>query len=246
MSAGQVLFVAGAHTEIGKTHVACALLQAARDSGRSVDVLKPVVSGFDPVAWADSDPGRLLAAAGRLLTLVNLDTISPWRLAAPLAPPMAAEAEGRALPFEAILTACLDRVRDSCADLLVVEGVGGLMSPIADGATGLDLLLALPGEVVLVGGGYLGAVSHTLTALEVLRARGRPPRAIIVSEDASAAAPDFLGSVALARKFVGETPLLGAARGLSDDWAGAVLDVALGPVNSTTHEAPPCGDAALP
>ena len=64
----RTLFVAGAHTEIGKTFVAAALLRAARASGLIVEVLKPVVSGFDAADWAESDPGRLLAASGSPLT----------------------------------------------------------------------------------------------------------------------------------------------------------------------------------
>ena len=86
----RVLFVAGSHTEIGKTHVACALIQAALDEGWRVDALKPVVSGFDPDDWADSDPGRLLAALGRGLSGEALEMLSPWRYRAPLAPPTAA------------------------------------------------------------------------------------------------------------------------------------------------------------
>ena len=58
------IFVSGAHTDVGKTHVACALIRAARAEGLTVEALKPVVSGFSPADWADSDPGRLLAALG--------------------------------------------------------------------------------------------------------------------------------------------------------------------------------------
>ena len=65
------------------------------------------------------------------------------------------------------------------ADLAIVEGVGGLMSPIAEDVTGLELMVALGLPVVLVGGSYLGAISHTLTALEVRRgvAKGASTRA---------------------------------------------------------------------
>lgn len=223
MSARRVLFIAGAHTEIGKTHVGCGLLRAARDQGWSVDVFKPVVSGFDPAAWSDSDPGRLLAAAGLDLSDANLDAVSPWRFAAPLAPPMAAEAEGRALPFAPVVDACRARIDASAADLLLVEGVGGLMSPIADGATCLDLLQTLPCRHILVGGSYLGAVSHTLTAFEVMRLRGAPPAAVIISEDADAAAPDFHRTVALTEAFVGGAAVIPVSRSSGRRWTGAIL-----------------------
>lgn len=216
------LFVAGAHTEIGKTHVACALIRAAREAGLSTDAFKPVVSDIDPATLADSDPGRLLAALGRPLTEDTLAAISPWRFAAPLAPPMAAALEGRALPLAPLVEACRAWLAAATADLALVEGVGGLMSPIADHATCLDLIAALDAPALLVGGAYLGAISHTLTALEVLRSRGRAPLAIVVSEDAAPDAPDFAKSVTLVAEHAGPTPVIAATR-RGEAWAGDLL-----------------------
>jgi dethiobiotin synthetase len=221
----QVLFVAGAHTEIGKTHAACGLLRAAQDEGRRVEALKPVVSGFDPAGWDDSDPGRLLAAMGRPRTAAALDAISPWRFAAPLAPPMAAEDEGRPLDLGPVADFCLERIARAPADLMIVEGVGGLMSPLTAGATSLDLLLRLACPSVLVSGSYLGAVSHTLTALEVMRSRGAPPAAILMSEDAAPDAPDFHRSLAMVLAHAGATPVIPMSRGPGYGWAGLALKV---------------------
>jgi dethiobiotin synthetase len=215
----RVVFVAGAHTEIGKTHAACGLLRAAREVGWSADALKPVVSGFDALDWNESDPGRLLAAMGRDRSLPELDRLSPWRLAAPLAPPMAAKLESRALPIGPVIEFCRGRIETSPAELMVVEGVGGLMSPIADGATSLDLLEALDASSVLVGGAYLGAVSHTLTALEVMRARGRAPAALLISQDAASDAPDFAGTVSLAAAHAGPVPVIPIPRRGDPAWA---------------------------
>jgi dethiobiotin synthetase len=218
------LFVAGAHTEIGKTHVACALIRAARAAGLSVDAFKPVVSGIDPATLAESDPGRLLAALGRPLTAKSLAAISPWRFAAPLAPPMAAALESRPLPLAPLAEACQAWLAASSADLTLIEGVGGLMSPIADHATCLDLLAGIDAPTLLVGGAYLGAISHTLTALEVMRSRGRAPLAVVVSEDAGPDAPDFAQSVALVAEHAGPTPVL-AARRRDEAWAGELLSL---------------------
>jgi dethiobiotin synthetase len=217
------LFVAGAHTEIGKTHVACALVGAARVQGLSADAFKPVVSGIEPAALAESDPGRLLAALGRPLTPATLDAISPWRFSAPLAPPMAAALEGRPLPLAPLAEACRAWLAASRADLAIVEGVGGLMSPIAEHATCLDLLLALEAPVLLVGGAYLGAISHTLTALEVLKNRGRTPLAVVVSEDAAPEAPDFAQTLALVAEHAAGVPVVAAARGGAQSWAVDLL-----------------------
>jgi dethiobiotin synthetase len=217
------VFIAGSHTDIGKTHVACALIRAARAQGLTVDALKPVASGFDADDWTDSDPGRLLAALGRPLTLSELDAITPWRFAAALAPPMAASREGRSLPLDPLVEVCAARLSASRADLVVVEGVGGLMSPLAEQATSLDLLTALGLPALLVGGGYLGAISHTLTALEVLRARGLPLSAVVVSQDADPEAPDFAEALALTAAHAAPTPVLPAPRTGGGDWAQALL-----------------------
>ena len=217
------VFIAGSHTDIGKTHVACGLIAAARAAGLTTDAVKPIASGFDAADWARSDPGRLLAALGRPLTPAMLDAIIPWRFAAPLAPPMAAHQGGRTLPFAPVAQFCATRLATSDADLFVVEGIGGVMSPLADAATCLDLQLALGIGALLVGGSYLGAMSHTLTALEVLRARGQAVVAIVVSQDAKPDAPDFAASVAMLGAHAGTTPVLAAARDGDTAWATQAL-----------------------
>lgn len=220
---GRRVFIAGGHTDVGKTFVACALARAARAAGLSVDALKPIASGFDPGDWAESDPGRLLDALGRPRTTEDLHRITPWRFAAPLAPPSAAALEGQALPLPPVVDLCQSRLAQTAADLFIVEGAGGLMSPLADGATGLDLMLALDLPVVLVGGSYLGAISHTLTALEVLRTRRQAVAAIVVSQDAQPDAPDFADTLALIASHAGGTPVLGARRDGSVAWVEQAL-----------------------
>jgi dethiobiotin synthetase len=216
----RAVFIAGAHTDIGKTHVACALLAAARNSSLAVEPLKPVMSGFDPGDWAASDAGRLLTAAGAPLTDATLAAISPWRYAAPLAPPMAARLEGRTLALDDMARFCADRIAASPADLVLVEGVGGLMSPIAEAATGLDLMLALRLPTVLVGGSYLGGLSHTLTALETLRGRALPVSAIVLSQSGDPEAPDLEASARLLAEHAPGVPLIVAPReGPQDRWS---------------------------
>src|SRR5690606_6777257 len=68
---------------------------------------------------------------------------------------------------------------------LVIEGAGGVMSPLTDDKTVLDLIAALGGPTILVTGTYLGAISHTLTALEALRRRDVVLPCVIVNESAA-------------------------------------------------------------
>jgi len=218
------VFVAGAHTDVGKTFVACGLIRAARGAGLAVDAVKPVASGFDPDNWADSDPGRLLEALGVALTDDALAGITPWRFAAPLAPPMAARLEGRSLALPAIADFCLARAAASRADLFAVEGVGGVMSPIAEGATGLQLMTALHYPVVLVGGSYLGSISHTLTALEILRSRGLNIVGLVISQSRCPGSPDFVETVSEVRAFAGGRMVLDAPLDDLADWPRRLCD----------------------
>lgn len=216
------IFVAGAHTDVGKTYVGCAILRAARAAGRTVDAFKPVVSGIDLADWGDSDPGRLLSALGRRLDQGALDDIAPLRFAAPLSPPMAAALEGRSLALADLVTPCARRVAESAADLLLVEGAGGVMSPMAEDGLCLDLMAALQLPVVLVGGSYLGSISHTLTALEVTRSRGIAVSAVVLSESGGADLPDFEQTVAAVARF-GGVETLAVRRGQDDGWAQRLL-----------------------
>jgi dethiobiotin synthetase len=204
------VFVAGAGTDIGKTYVACALIRALKARGLTVDALKPVASGFDPERPAESDPVRLLEALGRAPTPEALDAICPLRFAAPLAPPSAARREGRTLGFEAVLEPCRARIARADVDVLLIEGAGGVMSPIAEGASNLDLITALGVPVLLVGGSYLGAMSHSLTALEVLKARGCKTRSLVVSE--SAGGVDLMETACELSRFAGAVPVIALPR----------------------------------
>ena len=216
------LFIAGAHTDVGKTWVACAILRAARAKGLSVAALKPVVSGIDENDWSGSDPGRLLAAMGKPLTRAELDAIAPLRFAAPLSPPMAARLEGRELLGRELADFCQAGLAASDAELMLVEGAGGVMSPMAEDATCLDLMLALGLPSVVVGGTYLGAISHTLTAIETLRGRGIAIEAVVISQSGEPDAPDFAQSVESVARFAGGPPVIAAARG-DETWAAALV-----------------------
>lgn len=219
----RAVFIAGSHTDVGKTWAACAILKAARDKGWSVEALKPVVTGYLPsVATDTSDPGRLLSALGRDLSAQALAAMSPLRFEAALSPPMAARLEGVTLTLADLLAVCRPVLAAQTADLLLVEGAGGVMSPMAEDATGLDLQLALGLPTILVGGSYLGGVSHTLTALEVLRARGLAVLGVVVSQSADPDAPDFRQTVAAIARFAGDVPVLAAPRD-DESWASALL-----------------------
>jgi dethiobiotin synthetase len=173
---GQCFFITSTGTGIGKTLVTAALTYQLRAAGRSVSALKPVISGY-----VENDMGSDTA---QLLQSLGLAAISPWRYTAALAPNMAAKLEGKEIDFAALVDFC-DMPRTS--DITLIEGAGGVMSPLTDTHTMLDWIAALDCAAIVVAGTELGAISHTLAACEVLRARGIPLRAVVVSESADGA-----------------------------------------------------------
>lgn len=182
------IFITGTGTDVGKTHVAARLIGHFLRMGRGVTALKPVVSGFDPARSDHSDPAVLLRALGLPATMENIARISPWRFRAPVSPDQAARREGRRIDVDQVIGFCRSALAQ-CEDILLIEGVGGIMVPLDGNRTVLDVMTALRLPLVLVTGSYLGTLSHTLTALEVLSQRAMTVSAVIVSETAGASVP---------------------------------------------------------
>jgi dethiobiotin synthetase len=175
------VFITSTGTDIGKTFVARGLIRHLRHRGRTVDALKPVVSGFLPREVETSDVGLLLSALGRPATLTEIERISPWRFMAPLSPDIAAEREGRRIDFGSLVDFSRNAI-ESTTDVLIIEGIGGVMVPLDERHTVLDWMAALARPIVLVAGNYLGTISHTLTALEVLAGRNLEVLSVVLSE----------------------------------------------------------------
>jgi dethiobiotin synthetase len=178
----RAVFVTATGTDVGKTYVAAGLIRHFRAAGRAVDAIKPVVSGFDPAAFDGSDPALLLAALGRPGTIEQIDRIAPWRFAAALSPDMAAAREGRGLSFDKLTDFSRRAMAAQRDGILLIEGIGGIMVPLDASHTVLDWMSTLRIPLLLIAGSYLGTISHTLTALQVLARRNLDVAAIVVSE----------------------------------------------------------------
>jgi dethiobiotin synthetase len=122
-----------------------------------------------------------LHALGLPVTADEIDRISPWRFRAALSPDLAAQREGRSIDVDAVIAFCQTAI-DQRRDILLIEGVGGIMVPLDAERTTLDVMMALQLPLILVTGSYLGTISHTLTALDALFRRNMKVMAIIVSE----------------------------------------------------------------
>lgn len=202
------IFVTSSGTDIGKTVVSALLLKQLKASGKSVTALKPVLSGTDGVPLGETDTGRLLQALDLAVTEERFKAATPWAFKEPLSPDMAARREGVTLDMGEIADFCL-APKDQ--DHVLVEGAGGVLVPVNETATMADWMLALKEEaelkVLLVVGSYLGTISHTLSALESLRARGLEPAAIIVSTSLTNPVP-VDETVTVMKRFSGPVPIV--------------------------------------
>ncbi len=162
-------FIAGTDTGVGKTRVACTLIQTLVHAGRTVVGMKPVASGcsWGRDGWRNADAQALLACGN---VQADYNDINPYALATATAPHLAAEAAGIILSLDQI-TACYQRLAAQ-ADYVVVEGVGGWRVPLGSHAGMDDVARVLGLPVILVVGIRLGAINHALLSMEsIQRAR---------------------------------------------------------------------------
>ncbi len=225
----RAFFVTASGTEVGKTVVACLLCRQLRAAGTRVRAVKPVITGFADDAPGGTDTALLLEAQGRAATPEAIAGASPWRFRAALSPDMAARREGRSIDFRQLVDFCRG-LRDEAGDVLLIEGLGGVMVPLTDKETVADWIAALGVPALLVTGSYLGTLSHTLSAAETLKARDVPLAAVIVSESADSPVP-LAETVETLERFI--TPVFALPR-LNDteEWRAAPdLTAALTPVS---------------
>ena len=209
------LLVTGTDTGIGKTFVACALARALRASGRRVSVMKPVETG---VTDAPDDARRLREAAA---DPAPLDEICPYRLRAPLAPAVAARLENVTIDLARLEALIRRRLED--ADVLLVEGAGGLLVPIADSVTWADLAARLRLPLLVVAANRLGTINHCALTARVADAMGLRVVGFVLSSPGSVR-DDSAGTNAAAITSLTGLPCLGELPHL-DDPARADLDV---------------------
>lgn len=174
--------VLGTDTEIGKTFVTAALARTLVRRGAAVGVYKPVASGALPGS-GDSDADVLYAAAR---WNGPIERVCPQAFPAPLAPPIAARMVGRAVNEGLMIAGAswwLDQV-----EVLLIEGAGGVLSPISDHWTCLDFVeqlqrsLGAELQVLLVTENRLGVVNQALMAIEAIQRRSLPMLGVFMNQ----------------------------------------------------------------
>jgi len=172
------LFVTGTDTGVGKTLIAGAIARRLCRAGRYVEVFKPVATGCrrTHAGLVSEDAEFLAACADSRLTLAE---ITPVRFSAGLAPTAAAERERRQVDLEAIF-ASYERICRG-ADVVVVEGIGGLLCPISKDFWVIHLAAMMHLPVVIVARAGLGTINHTLLTIHAASTAGLSVAGVVVN-----------------------------------------------------------------
>jgi dethiobiotin synthetase len=167
------LFVTGTGTGVGKTIVSAALLAAMREAGEPVRAYKPVVTGLsEPSGEWPPDHELLAAAAG-----MDPEDVAPLRFGPAVSPHLAAALAGERIDIATLI----EHAVASAGDTLIVEGVGGLLVPLADDFTVRDLAVELALPVLITAQPGLGTINHTLLTIEAARAVGLSVATVVLT-----------------------------------------------------------------
>jgi len=160
-------------TDIGKTF----LVENLCKKNSKYNAIKPIITGF--INDNNSDSARILNALNIKINKSNLDKISPWRFKKAVSPNFVSN-----ISKNEIIDFCIKNIKNSKKNqqTLLIEGAGGLMTPINKNFTFLDLAQDLQLPILLVTSNYLGAISHTLCCLEAIKNKNLKISKIIVNE----------------------------------------------------------------
>jgi dethiobiotin synthetase len=193
------IFVTGTDTGVGKTMVSAALARFLTERGLKVGVMKPAESGVN-------DPSRLGNDGSLLQWAANsndaMEEISPYRLRAPLSPAQAAEKEKCFIDFASLVATAQTLGRRH--DFLIIEGAGGLMTPLSGGLLMADLAKEIGLPLLVVTTARLGTLNQTLLTIFAAQQMGIPVSGYIINrmpvqpDEAAETAPHTLSSLASA------------------------------------------------
>jgi dethiobiotin synthetase len=176
----KTLLVTGTDTGVGKTWISRLLIRELRNQGIDTGAYKPACSGSErhsdgSECWADVET-LYEACDGEF----DRSLICPQTFSAPLAPNVAALEEGRTVN-PALIFSAMELWRKH-VDHLVIEGAGGLLSPLADSVNSLDLAIASKSSVLIVAANRLGVINHTLLTVRAVVAAGLSIAAVVLNE----------------------------------------------------------------
>ena len=162
-------FITGTDTDVGKTFITCALIEALKARGLRAVPMKPVAAGTINIDGININAD---VAALREISESNaaLRDINPYCFNAPIAPHLAARRENVLIEMH-VIRAAFERLRAN-ADTVLVEGAGGFLVPLSASQSMAEIPAELSLDVILVVGMRLGVLNHALLTVEAIRARG--------------------------------------------------------------------------
>ncbi len=167
----RIFFITGTDTDVGKTVLTALLTRFLSERCVNAVALKPICSG------GRADARALRAAMDGALPL---DEINPWHFRAPIAPLLAARRERKHVRLSGVLAHV--RAMQKRCDVLLIEGAGGLLSPLGKNFDSGDLIAAMGALPLVVAPNRLGAVNHILLTLEALpRSAAARARVVLIS-----------------------------------------------------------------
>ena len=164
-----MFFITGTDTGVGKTVLTSLLVSFVRERGVNAAALKPICSG------GRGDAHIIFAAMNGAL---SLDKINPWHFRAPISPLLAARRENKSVKLSQVIAQI--RAMQKSFDVLLVEGAGGLLSPLGENFNSRDLILKLRATPIVVCPNRLGVVNQVLLALEALPGKMRSKARVIL------------------------------------------------------------------
>ena len=183
---GEIIFITGTDTGVGKTVLTALLLQHLRAEKIHAVAMKPFCTGnrddvkilqkLQPGEWSDAE-------------------MNPYFFPQPLAPFVAAKLAGKKIVLSEVMEK-IGEIKKRC-DVLLVEGAGGVMVPLAKGFWTINLIAKLGARVVIVGRNQLGTINHTLLTAHVLQEAGVKRLAIVLMGQPKRDASDLSNRVAL-------------------------------------------------
>jgi dethiobiotin synthetase len=169
------LFVTATDTGVGKTILSACLLAAMVDEGERVHAHKPVVSGLDELPGTWPADHELLAS----ITGMRAEEVAPLRYGPAVSPHLAAELQGERIDPAGMLTRACAAGADDVT--LILEGVGGLLVPLAANYTVRDLAVEIGLPLLIAARPGLGTINHTLLTLQAARVAGLDVCAVVLT-----------------------------------------------------------------
>ncbi len=159
------IFITGTDTNVGKTYIACQIAKQLKQKNINVIPRKPIETG------CTLNAGKLLPADANLLLNasgadISLEDVCHFRFSPAISPDLAAKHSGTPISLDQLVNHCTENINDN--DFLIVEGAGGIYSPICNNALNADLARELGLPIVLVAQNRLGAVNQVLLAINAI------------------------------------------------------------------------------